>query len=552
MYEFNKRTRIKRIDTIGTTTNDLEYRGTDIEPTLPLLVIGMNHMELNFIIHLILFLALLQDVNLKGISCAIFDNSSYSVGLRIALFGDITEPGKIHCNKSNCCMGMWEINNGEIQLAVLGCFPSNAVCKSDICVPVYKQGNYHCLCSSDMCNANISFSRQQISYLNTESAPGSGTSQEILQGTPVRTVIQREPNKMWKAKNCLLFRGESLLENQEVPIQRNSSPPTQPVEGLILLQAIREESLAANQWLGALYGRGVIIKCFPPPLKKLYSQEWRILSLLTPLQHENIVCLLAAGSGTKGVLEHHQLLVFQHYPEGSLRSYLTGRTASWDTACQMAISLTRGLAFLHSEKWNGNICKPAIAHRDLSSDNILVTADSSCVITDFGLSVVLEECQKKKPKDPAILNMTGTLRYMSPEMLDGSLNLMSWEQALTQADVYSLGLLLWEIFSRCNDLYADQQCPEFGVAFSDELGPNPTLDELRSFVVENKRRPQVPRNWCKNLQLFKTLWETLEDCWDPDSEARLTAQCAEQRLLNLLLAPFSLLPEDSIGSSWNV
>ncbi|XP_056411206.1 anti-Muellerian hormone type-2 receptor isoform X2 [Hyla sarda] len=507
----------------------------------------MPHTGLNFTIHLILFLASLQDVNLKGISCAILDNPSYSAGLGIARFGDIIEPGKIHCNESNCCMGMWNMNNGEVQLAVLGCFPLHAVCRSDICVPFYKQGKYHCICSSDMCNANISFSHQDISYLNPESAIGSSTSDEN------QTALQREPNKIRKGKYCLLVGGKKLLENQEVLLQEKSSPPTQPVEGLILLQAIREESLAANQWLGALYGKGVIIKCFPPPLKKLHSQEWRMLSLLTPLKHENIVCLLAAGSGTKGMLENHQLLVFQHYPEGSLRSYLTGRTTNWDTACRMAISLARGLAFLHSEKWNGNICKPAIAHRDLSSDNILVTADSSCIITDFGLSVVLEESRtKKKPRDPAILNMTGTLRYMSPEMLDGSLNLMSWEQALTQADVYSLGLLLWEIFSRCKDLYVDRQCPEFRVAFSDELGPNPTLDELRSLVVENKRRPQVPRNWSNNLQLFETLWETLEDCWDPDSEARLTAQCAEQRLRNLLLASFSLLPEDSISSSGNV
>ncbi|XP_075707963.1 anti-Muellerian hormone type-2 receptor isoform X2 [Rhinoderma darwinii] len=499
----------------------------------------MPHTELNFIIHLILFCAFLQDVHLKGISCAILDNASYSVGLPMARFGDITEPGKIHCNESNCCMGMWIISNGEIQLAVLGCFPSHAVCRSDICVPVYRHGKYHCLCSSDMCNSNINFSHHHISWNRVAVFVAIITIFLLL--SILGFIIVR------RAKHCLLVRGESLLENQEGVLQEKSSPPTQPVDGLILLQVLREESLAANLWLGALYGKGVIIKCFPPPLKTLYGQEWRILSLLTPLQHENIVCLIAAGSGTEGMLEHHKLLVFQHYPEGSLRSYLTGQTANWNTACRMAISLARGLAFLHSDIWKGDICKPAIAHRDLSSDNILVTADSSCVITDFGLSLVLEECKtKKKTRDPAILNMTGTLRYMSPEMLDGSLNLMSWGQALTQADVYSLGLLLWEIFSRCNDLYADHYCPQFRVAFFDELGPNPTLDELQSLVVENKRRPQVPRNWSKNLQLLKTLWETLEDCWDPDSEARLTAQCVEERLCNLLLAPFSLMPGDSM------
>ncbi|KAM4047863.1 anti-Muellerian hormone type-2 receptor isoform 1-T1 [Anomaloglossus baeobatrachus] len=498
----------------------------------------MAHTGLNTIIYLILLLAFMPDVHLGGISCALLDNASYSVGFPMAQFGDVTEPGKIHCNESKCCMGTWVISNGKIQDAVLGCFPLNAVCRSEICVPVYQKGRYQCLCSSDMCNANISLSHQHISWNHVAVLVAIVTIFLLL--SILGFIIVR------KTHHCLLDRGESLLEDQEILLQESSCPPTRPVEGLALLQVLREDSLAANLWLGNLYGKGVIIKCFPPPKKKLYSQEWRILNLLTPLQHENIVCLLAAGSGNEGLLEHHRLLVFQHYPQGSLRSYLTDQTIDWDTACRMAISLARGLAFLHSDLWNGDVCKPAIAHRDLSSDNILVTADSSCVITDFGLSVVLENCQmKKNPRDPVTLNMTGTLRYMSPEMLDGSLNLKSWKKALTQADVYSLGLLMWEIFSRCNDLYADHQCPEFRVAFSDELGPNPTLNELQSLVVENKQRP-IPRNWRKNLQLFETLWETLEDCWDPDSEARLTAQCAEQRLRNLLSAPMSLVPGNGI------
>ncbi|XP_066449884.1 anti-Muellerian hormone type-2 receptor isoform X2 [Eleutherodactylus coqui] len=519
----------------------------------------MPHTGLDLMIHLSLFLTFLP-----GITCAILDNAS--IGLPITQFGKITEPGKIHCSESNCCMGMWTTNNGSIQLVVLGCFPSHAVCRSDVCVPVYRKGKYHCLCSSDMCNANISFSRQHIAselercaHWNASCDQMNAAREQLWNASSVKNhvavyvavitisffLIIVKFIIVRKEKRCLLVRHESLQEIHEVPIEEMCRPPTQLVEGLIPLQELREDSLSANLWLGALYGNGVIIKCFPPPMKMLYRQEWKILNLLTPLQHENIVCLLAAGSGTEGILEHHQLLVFQHYPEGSLRNYLTGRTADWDTACRMAISLARGLAFLHSDILNEDISKPAIAHRDLSSDNILVTADSSCVITDFGLSVVLEECQtKKKPQDPAVLTMIGTLRYMSPEMLDGSLNLMSWEQALTQADVYSLGLLLWEIFSRCSDLYADNQCPEFRVAFLDELGPNPTLDELRSFVAENKQRPQVPRNWRNNLQFFKALWETVEDCWDPDSEARLSAHCAEQRLSNLR-APVSLLPEDS-------
>lgn len=40
---------------------------------------------------------------------------------------------------------------------------------------------------------------------------------------------------------------------------------------------------------------------------------------------------------------------------------------------------------------------------------------------------------------------------------------------------------------------------------------------------------------CFVLQAVRSLKETMEDCWDQDAEARLTAQCAEERLAELLL-----------------
>ena len=47
----------------------------------------------------------------------------------------------------------------------------------------------------------------------------------------------------------------------------------------------------------------------------------------------------------------------------------------------------------------------------------------------------------------------GTLRYMAPELLDGAVNLRDCEASLKQIDIYSYGLVMWEISSRCTDLY---------------------------------------------------------------------------------------------------
>lgn len=63
------------------------------------------------------------------------------------------------------------------------------------------------------------------------------------------------------------------------------------------------------------------------------------------------------------------------------------------------------------------------------------------------------------PKQPVHISIhlqshaqLGTLRYMSPEVLEGSVNLKNtW--SLMQADMYALALLLWEIWMRCSDLF---------------------------------------------------------------------------------------------------
>lgn len=66
----------------------------------------------------------------------------------------------------------------------------------------------------------------------------------------------------------------------------------------------------------------------------------------------------------------------------------------------------------------------------------------------------------------------GTQRYMAPELLDKTLDLQDWGTALRQADVYSLALLLWEILSRCPDLWPGKnEC-----CSSPTCAPHPILD----------------------------------------------------------------------------
>lgn len=42
---------------------------------------------------------------------------------------------------------------------------------------------------------------------------------------------------------------------------------------------------------------------------------------------------------------------------------------------------------------------------------------------------------------------------MAPEVLEGAVNLRDCESALKQVDMYALGLIYWEVFMRCTDLF---------------------------------------------------------------------------------------------------
>lgn len=79
-----------------------------------------------------------------------------------------------------------------------------------------------------------------------------------------------------------------------------------------------------------------------------------------------------------------QLWLITHYHEnGSLYDYLQRVAVEMADGLHMAASVASGLVHLHTEIF-GTEGKPAIAHRDLKSKNILVKKDLQCCIADLG------------------------------------------------------------------------------------------------------------------------------------------------------------------------
>ena len=138
-------------------------------------------------------------------------------------------------------------------------------------------------------------------------------------------------------------------------------------------------------------------------------------------------------------------LITDYHQYGSLYDFLRLHHLDKKTTIKLALSAIAGIAHLHTEIL-GTKGKPPIAHRDIKSKNILVKENLNCCIADFGLAVKYSPETEEIDMKPDI--RVGTRRYMAPEVLDNTIDSRNFP-AFKMADMYSFGLVLWEIARRC-------------------------------------------------------------------------------------------------------
>lgn len=135
------------------------------------------------------------------------------------------------------------------------------------------------------------------------------------------------------------------------------------------------------KWRG---GEKVAVKVFFTLEEASWFRETEIYQTVL-MRHDNILGFIAAD--IKGTGSWTQMLLITDYHErGSLHDYLQTTVLDHQALSMICFSVASGIAHLHTEIF-GTQGKPAIAHRDIKSRNILVKRNGECVIADFGLAV---------------------------------------------------------------------------------------------------------------------------------------------------------------------
>ncbi|XP_047330705.1 serine/threonine-protein kinase STY13-like [Impatiens glandulifera] len=228
---------------------------------------------------------------------------------------------------------------------------------------------------------------------------------------------------------------------------------------------------------GTYDGEDVAIKLLEKPennpetaqvMEQQFQQE---VMMLATLKHPNIVRFI--GGCRKPLV---WCIVTEYARGGSVRQFLAkrqNRSVPLRLAVKQALDVARGMAYVHGL---------GLIHRDLKSDNLLISADKSIKIADFGVARIEVQTEGMTPE-------TGTYRWMAPEMIQHR----PYSQ---KVDVYSFGIVLWELITG--------QLPF----------QNMTAVQAAFAVVNKGVRPNIP-NEC-----LPVLRDIMTRCWDTEPNVR--------------------------------
>ncbi|KAF7843149.1 receptor-like protein kinase [Senna tora] len=149
----------------------------------------------------------------------------------------------------------------------------------------------------------------------------------------------------------------------------------------------------------------------------------REIKIIKKIRHQNVARFLGCWIG-----DDYGLIFLRYMENGSLHDILHENDPPHSLDCtvsyQIAVGVAKGLEYLHHG------CDPPVLHRDISPKNILLDSDMEPYITDFGISIAL--------------NQPSTMQRMRSTY---HLEIASTIVSSSESDVYSYGVVLLELMT---------------------------------------------------------------------------------------------------------
>ena len=175
----------------------------------------------------------------------------------------------------------------------------------------------------------------------------------------------------------------------------------------------------------------------------LESPEWiarfhREREILAQMSHSGIARLLDGGTGPRGLP-----FVAMEFVEGvPLTEYVGANECDLRERLRLFAELCDTVAFVH---------RNLIVHRDIKPANVMVTPDGRVKLLDFGIARLTDEFGSGGTATATQLRAM-TPDYASPEQILG-------QTVTTSADIYALGVLLYELLTGDRPIRLDTQNP---------------------------------------------------------------------------------------------
>jgi serine/threonine-protein kinase len=292
------------------------------------------------------------------------------------------------------------------------------------------------------------------------------TAEEVCRDCPA---LLPEVRRRWQAFRLVDEAVAELLPERETPLDTDTVLPVPHPAGLPQVPGYRVEAVLGHGGMGVVYRAWHLRLHRPVALKMLLAgaharptERERFLreaEAVAGLRHPNIVQVYDVGD-----VDGRSYFTMEFVEGGSLAQQVQGVPQPARQVAALTATLAEALQAAHQS---------GIVHRDLKPGNILLTADGTPKVTDFGLARRLEGDGGLTLSGVPV----GTPSYMAPEQARGDKRAIG-----PAADVYALGAILYELLTGRPPFDADTTAATLQQVVAEEPVPPAQLN------------PQVPRD----------------------------------------------------------